>query len=741
MKKIIFIFFLFINLSFASLQLQNPKPLPDSTFFGRDSDEFGIEINEAGSVLNTSSVKVYYRVKDPTSIWSYSNLNCISLSAGKYYCNGTISGLESLLRDGSKLLYYFTASSTENIVYNYGNSESPLEILADRSAPTIEFLDEFSFVGKNKQVVVRIRDSFSNVDSNKVFYRVGNSSYNSSWFNLNSLGGYLYTTNFDFSQFPSNSTIFVYVNASDVVGNLNSTKGNYRVDSEKPIIIIIKPDVDIINGNVEFGANITEMLSGIKNSTLYINNSLFQLSCYNNYCYTFVDTLSFPDGNYLITFEAFDNVDNYGKNQTQLRIVNRVPSINFANLNNDSYISKSFNLSILISNVRELRDSKIYFQNSSYTTPKENLSCIDFVCNYYLDVSKFSESKYKVVVEIVDENNIKYNNSVFFTIDRTKPNITLLYPTTNEINNTVNFSFYVNDNFELDRNSLIVEFGNIEMITVICSENFECFFVLDTKNLQNGNYILKISVKDKAGNEDVFSKSFYVNNFGAPGYTQGQVGQVGQGTGGTGGAGQGSQPSITNPITRIINSITSNERTVYVIKNIRDFIFGNPTISIPTISFLSIGLGFLAYKFLLKPLPRQPIFEKLINRFDTEKNILKRSFNSFIEASSTSSIETFKYKCLIADEELSKISIEEKISGLKAKDKGKELVEKFKMLYNLRNNYIKEIRNALNNFQNVNNLENVRERITQITELYQKCVNISEEIIEIFNELNSLTKS
>ncbi|MEM5804991.1 MAG: Ig-like domain-containing protein [Candidatus Aenigmatarchaeota archaeon] len=518
-----FILLFFLNLSAlanAAPFLYNPKPVNGTFIYGRNTDEFAISIVE--SSFNTSSAKVFVRVKDPTSVWQGVSLTCINSTLQDWYCNTTVQGLESLVSDGKILLYYFEAENLQGEKSSNGTQDSPLEVLVDRSAPIINFLNiaNQSYISNNKQVLVEIKDVYSGLNISSALYLLGNETWNSTWQNLINISFQKFRTNYDVLQFSNNTTAILYVEAKDMVGNQNVTKIYLLIDNELPTFDILSPIQTDVYGTINLTLKVYDNYSQAARASFVIQAVSQNFSCSENICSTLFDTSQVPDGNYSSIFTVWDNAENSFSRQLSLKISNTIPVINLLTIKDNSYISGIYNISYNVENIKELRSSEVYWKNTTYSTPWYNATCINLTSYYYcyflFNTTMLKEGTYELQIKAVNEVNMQVFKIINIIIDNTKPILSLGKPFGEVVNGTFIPTFIAVDDYGLNDSSAIINLSTLvsptQCSSFVMGKKLVCAATFDTTKLADGDYDVIFQVKDLAGNQEFLIEKVKIKN-------------------------------------------------------------------------------------------------------------------------------------------------------------------------------------------------------------------------------------
>jgi len=243
-------------------------------------------------------------------------------------------------------------------------------------------------------------------------------------------------------------------------------------------------------------------------------------------CNTTVSGLSslLGDGNTLLYFfDAYANDGSYGSNGTadgpnRVKIDRRVPTINFTNPINNSYVGNG-NLTIKIKIVDVFSGLNVSsvgysFDNSTWLTTSNDGSIFS---SQLWDITTYSNNQtvsiYAKAADNLGNANYKYIN---VTIDNEVPRLIVLLPTANQIlYDSAGFSFSAEDSYSgLDNTTTIFNLAGASNKFVCNGTDYKlsCSFNFNTKNVSDGPYNLIFSISDRASNLVQNSTSVIIDN-------------------------------------------------------------------------------------------------------------------------------------------------------------------------------------------------------------------------------------
>jgi hypothetical protein len=518
------IFFLLIPFpALAVPQFSNPIPVNGTYITGGAEYLFSVHIKE--EALNTSSVKLNIGSQE---VWpaerSILQMDCFLET--EWVCNKTV--LIAVAESGTKEFFFFEASDLSGNYNSSGNLTHPFEVIIDRTPPTIspyEF-ENMSYISTNKPIRVVVEDLYSGVNVSSVISLVewlyGNETWNASWKPMiyeNETK--TFKADWDTSNLPNNSSWIIYVNASDNVGNWNSTKlGIVFIDNEKPSFEIISPLQDQkVFGSLELKVSGSDLYSGIEKVDFELNSFHSSLSCltfnHDFNCSGQFDTTQISDGFHTLKFTASDKANNNLSKSVTIEVNNTYPSLELISPKNVTFVHGIVLVNASVKNAREIKDARI--QIETFGISKEySLNCQNFFCFYSWDTSVEKDGDYSIRVKVTNEVNYQSTLFLSFKVDNTKPIIAITLPE-GKISGNVSFQLVATDENGINSSSAILKISNFskEMNCSIFVQGKKavCVSTFDSTNLANNKYNITFSISDLAGNEINESREIEIFNF------------------------------------------------------------------------------------------------------------------------------------------------------------------------------------------------------------------------------------
>lgn len=236
---------------------------------------------------------------------------------------------------------------------------------------------------------------------------------------------------------------------------------------------------DIYDGNYDLN-NTNYSLNEGANESFLINYTL--------------DTSSWTEQNHIITVRANDRKGNKIKKLFNFTVDDTSPDIQLLSPENRSVIQAGTQIDLDIFD--------LHLNSVNYTLNDGSVHSLSYP--YLIDTTSLSDGHYSVNISAVDEAGNTKNQTYGFKIDSTKPTITLKSPANKSVfqpGTTIDFDIF-------DENLLTSNYS----LNGDEYQNFNPPYELNTSSWEDGDYILKISVGDKAGNNRNETYNFTVDS-------------------------------------------------------------------------------------------------------------------------------------------------------------------------------------------------------------------------------------
>ncbi len=529
LKTFLISLFLFVTIfsviAYANPAIFNPVPKAGSYING-GINQFSINVTDSN--LNTTNVSLFIRAQSQVSpdIWDRHFLTCQNYTLSDWFCAKNISLL--IAGDDTVEIFFFTASDNNGNQSSNGTASSSLSLTIDVNPPKVQSINiqNFSYVGINQKVEMNVIDTSSGINRSRVFFRFGNSSFNSSWENT-SYDNNLFKYNWTISSLVTNGSYYLYFNATDNVGNTNVSKlADVFVDNELPTITITSPTPSkTLFDNASFAVNVKDSYSGLTNSTLYKIGSITDiLSCGGTKneinCTVSFDSTKLPDGSYSLVFSTSDVAGNQNNASVQVQVNNTKVSISIAYPSNGAYVRGVAQINVTINNIATgINKLQLRWENSTGVGNWQDMTCgVDYKCYYNWDTVSFSETTYTFRFNVTGTLDYLVGKTTTISVDNTKPLITIQKPTETKVNGTITASVIILDGSGVNESSVRFNIST-SSDTMTCTsfeggKRLSCGRTFDTTKISDGTYTMYFLASDlaAAGNQNIESMQTVVAN-------------------------------------------------------------------------------------------------------------------------------------------------------------------------------------------------------------------------------------
>lgn len=377
----------------------------------------------------TSNVSVTIEAVENTSRYNYTNY---SVDDGPWR---TYNGSFNLTSDGVHTISYYAVD-----VNGTRGELRTHQVKIDATPPVIEcHLDPETPGGRNGWYVGKVEVTLNTTDNqsgvNQTEYqdvRDGNSTI---WKD--------YTGLFPLDSQGNHTFMF---RVTDKAGHTNTGSRQIKIDHTAPAVEVLAPTSEYVTGTVAVSWNASDRIDGNLSNAINIsllaedNTSIPVASNLSNAGTYSWNTNAFAGGVYRLQVNATDDAGNVGSNtSSQFTLDNQPPAITIEqpkqgqtlggedeNLeviwNATDNIAPAENLTIWIS-YREAEGDSWYLVNMSLPLTNTGETSID--------VSTWDDGQYQLRINATDDaGNTGWDISSNFTIDTTKPNISLVTPQT-----------------------------------------------------------------------------------------------------------------------------------------------------------------------------------------------------------------------------------------------------------------------------------------------------------------------
>lgn len=491
MKWYLLIIGLFLA-SYANAVPTLSDPVPhNNSYFGRGTINFSI--NVSSSTLDTSIVRLFVISEDAYNngeAWNNYTMQCSSYATDSWKCTNSLTF--SIVASDTLEFFYFEATDTDGKA-NFGDQNASLKFKIDRTPPIVTFLTppKGSYVSGNVSVKISISDAISGVKTSDIMFSHDNSMWTTVVNNA---------TSWNSTTYSDNTTVFLYITATDNVGNINTTVINVTVENEKPAITITSPSSTTLKDTVVFSMNVSDTYSGVNSSTakVQIGGSSFTLSCSAGNCSASVNTKTSVDGDYTAVFSVKDNAGNVNTSSLPITIRNTQTAISL--VPGSGYVKATVVVNASLSQDSTVTNVSLKTQKGSNVT-NALMSCNSgfTLCSYTWDTTSFSDGSYIITASAGNTMNSNIKTSATLVVDNTLPFITI------DASSTVKTSFIarakvVDDNYNISNVKFRFNTDTMPMTCVAQSTTLFCEIDYNPSELDDGKYTAGVTAVDKNNN-------------------------------------------------------------------------------------------------------------------------------------------------------------------------------------------------------------------------------------------------
>jgi len=503
------LFLLMLPLAIATPILSNPHPENGTYITGGAEYLFSIEVDSSN--LNTNAV---FLAIGSQEVWpekaSKFQMSCTALATGKWICNTSV--VIAVAESGTKEFYLFQASDNDNTVGYYGNETNPLQVIIDRDPPKVFALFENNtYVSINKPLQFIINDMLSGTAEVQL-WMYGNETWNSTWTELKRIDNSTFEADWDTSELPNNSTWFIYVNASDKVGNWKVENVSVViVDNEVPFLEVLKPkEGDTLLGESEISVIAIDRYSGISYPLAILEPSMLTstLTCNDTHyaaCKGIIDVTSIERGNFTLRVVVYDNANNTAEKTIPVYVSNLYPIVKVVEPLNNSWVHGTLHFVVNVSNTESVKQAEIDTMHGSSVKGFIPMNCLGTTCSAVWDTSLEPEGVWDIWISIVNEFGYKSVVWMQIYLDNTPP---ILTPFPSEkLSGEASIGLTATDENGLQPNKttvVIQELNYSEKMdcnVFVGGKKIVCSSKLDTTKIPNGKYTAQFFVYDLADNE------------------------------------------------------------------------------------------------------------------------------------------------------------------------------------------------------------------------------------------------
>jgi len=305
----------------------------------------------------------------------------------------------------------------------------------------------------------------------------------------------------NYSMIKKNSTYFYNNSASisegghEVVFWANNSDGywssesvQFTLDTQNPSLNIESPESeDNISGNFTINGTWKDSTTEVEKHNYTLFNSTYSETGKLN------DTLnstSFGDGDYNISFNVTDSAGNYNNSTIQVALDNTDPNLDsFSPVDNQNF-SSDFNINATWSDKTSgVNSSRYELWNSSFTSSGD--------LNDSINISNFENGDYNLSYLLEDYAKNRLNKTVGITFDEENPSLHIFNPSNDSF---VSSNFTVNATFSDEFTG--VRDANYTILNSSTQLQGDLNDSINTSKLAEGGYNITYNVSDFAGNRN-----------------------------------------------------------------------------------------------------------------------------------------------------------------------------------------------------------------------------------------------
>ncbi|OZM56703.1 hypothetical protein CIB95_10805 [Lottiidibacillus patelloidae] len=294
----------------------------------------------------------------------------------------------------------------------------------------------------------------------------------------------------------------VSASISDKARNSSTDKKTITIDTTGPIIFITSPSVSAVNkktlivsGTIDEGDKVTVQFADENNNIVFSENVPVV-----NKEWSISPNIVIPDGSYTITAFAKDSLKNLGSDSLELTIDVTSPTLNFES--SIAYITND--ITPTISGTTGEGDGTLVtlvVDGTSYNTKVQNGT-------WSIDLNELQENEYEMEATIADEAGNTTVETKMLTIDLTPPSLVIDGGENKTTNETTPILKGITD----ARNgaTALITIGNKTFETIVSNGQWQ----VELSKLQDGQYVVNVSLTDVAGNRATAKQSLTIDTTG-----------------------------------------------------------------------------------------------------------------------------------------------------------------------------------------------------------------------------------
>lgn len=306
-----------------------------------------------------------------------------------------------------------------------------------------------------------------------------------------------FNTSLNTSDFQDGNYNISYT-ATDQFNNTVEKKIQVELDNTPPIINLTEPSLDFLNEVFKVEAVWKDNLNTVEKHsyTLSDSNGDITSGSLNNS----IDSTSYSDGNYNLTYTVEDSLGNRRTIRKQIRIDNTLPDISSVTVSDGEVFSDNFTVNAQTSDSSGVQNSSYTLRNGSGKQKSGSLG-------EKIVSDDYSDGNYTMEIEAWDVAENQEKQTYDLTLDNTRPKLDIFLP---EKDSNISGSFQL-EATAVDNSSEIV---SLKFQINDSSGNItgDLNSSVDSSKLQNGEQIVFYTAEDQAGNTREASRIFTADN-------------------------------------------------------------------------------------------------------------------------------------------------------------------------------------------------------------------------------------
>ena len=400
-------------------------------------------------------------------------------------------GAPFVLGDGIYNITYYAEDSAGNV----GNTYYAI-VKVDTHVPELSILspENNAVVSGSVDISANSTDVLSNVS---VEYRVDSGA----WVTMS--GGPVWVATLD-TTVLSDGTHTITVRSTDEAGNVVMESTKIVVDNSAPYGYVEDPDAQsYLEGTVIFKVYAYDSVE-VGRVVMYIDGAEYDMISVGDYYVLNVDTHTLGDGNHSVYAVIYDESGkSYTTAAVDFYVDNTAPYLYINSPADMEVLSGQVNIDVAVSDV--FLDTVEYSVDSSgfvpITTP--------------LNTTMYEDGMHTITVRAIDKAGHITTRSVVVYFDNTPPSIVPVSLPENVVSGEIHIAIKAGEKVGIDSVYCEILKGNETVATYDLSYNgatgyYELY--LDTEQLDDGAYTIKVYAVDVSGKERVVTSQFTVDN-------------------------------------------------------------------------------------------------------------------------------------------------------------------------------------------------------------------------------------